>query len=64
MEQVYRGSHEYGFLKDTDTVRDLWIWFGRNRSSRFLLLISIMVVGVVTMRDTGDKSPHTIWTKL
>ena len=65
VEQVYRGSHEYGFLKDTDTVRDFMDLVRKNRSSRFPVVNQHnMVVGVVTMRDTGDKSPHTILDKV
>lgn len=65
VEQVYRGSHEYGFLKDTDTVRDFMDLVRKNRNSRFPVVNQHhMVVGVVTMRDTGDKSPHTILDKV
>ena len=55
VEQVYRASHEYGFLHDTDTVRDYLDLVRRNRSSRF---------PVVTMRDAGDKSPLTTLDKV
>ena len=62
VEQVYRGSHEYGFLKDTDTVRDFMDLVRKNHNSRFPVVNQHnMVVGVVTMRD---KSPHTILDKV
>ena len=65
VEQVYRGSHEYGFLKDTDTVRDFMDLVRKNRNSRFPVVNQHnMVVGVVTMRDASDKSPHTILDKV
>ena len=35
VEQVYRSSHEYGFLHDTDTVCDYLDLVRRNRASRF-----------------------------
>lgn len=35
VEQVYRSSHEYGFLRETDTVRDYLELVRKNRFSRF-----------------------------
>ena len=65
VEQVYRASHEYGFLHDTDTVRDYLDLVRRNRTSRFPVVNQHqMLVGVVTMRDAGDKSPLTTLDKV
>ena len=65
VEQVYRSSHEYGFLHDTDTVRDYLDLVRRNRASRFPVINQQqMLVGVVTMRDAGDKSPLTTLDKV
>lgn len=65
VEQVYRSSHEYGFLRETDTVRDYLELVRKNRFSRFPVINQHqMVVGVVTMRDAGDKSPHTNLDKI
>ncbi|MGT2846372.1 CBS-HotDog domain-containing transcription factor SpxR [Streptococcus massiliensis] len=66
--QVYRDSQSYGFLKDTDTVRDYLNLVRKNRFSRFPIINQHqVVVGVVTMRDAGDKSPdlslHQVMTK-
>ena len=65
VEQVYRSSHEYGFLRETDTVRDYLELVRKNRFSRFPVINQHqMVVGVVTMRDAGDKSPYTNLDKI
>ena len=65
VEQVYRSSHEYGFLRETDTVRDYLELVRKNRFSRFPVINQHqMVVGVVTMRDAGDKSPNTNLDKI
>ncbi|MBP2623008.1 CBS-HotDog domain-containing transcription factor SpxR [Streptococcus oricebi] len=65
VEQVYRSSHEHGFLKDTDTVRDYLDLVRKSRFSRFPIINQHqMVVGVVTMRDAGDKSPYTTLDKV
>ncbi|MBP2621798.1 hypothetical protein DHL47_10825 [Streptococcus panodentis] len=65
VEQVYRSAHEYGFLHDTDTVRDYLDLVRRNRASRFPVINQHqMLVGVVTMRDAGDKSPLTTLDKV
>ncbi len=29
VEKLYRPSHEYGFLRETDTVKDYLTWFVR-----------------------------------
>ena len=55
----------YGFLHDTDTVRDYLDLVRRNRASRFPVINQQqMLVGVVTMRDAGDKSPLTTLDKV
>ena len=60
VEQVYRPFHEYGYLSETDTVRDYLDLVRKNRFSRFPVVNQHqMVVGVVTMRDAGDKAPQT-----
>lgn len=41
VEKLYRPSHEYGFLRETDTVKDYLDLVRKNRSSRFLLSINI-----------------------
>ena len=35
VEKIYRTSHEYGFLQETDTVKDYLDLVRKNRSSRF-----------------------------
>ena len=56
VEQVYSPMHEYGFLRETDTVRDYLDLVRKSRFSRFPVVNQHqMVVGVVTMRDAGDK---------
>lgn len=35
VEKLYRPSHEYGFLRETDTVKDYLDLVRKNRSSRF-----------------------------
>lgn len=65
VEQVYRSSHDYGFLRDTDTVRDYLDLVRRNRTSRFPVINHQQIlVGVVTMRDAGDKPPQTTLDKV
>ena len=65
VEQVYRSAHEHGFLQETDTVKDYLDLVRKNRSSRFPVINQHqMVVGVVTMRDSGDKSPYTTLDKI
>ncbi len=65
VEQVYRSAHEHGFLQETDTVKDYLDLVRKNRSSRFPVINQHqMVVGVVTMRDAGDKSPYTTLDKI
>ena len=45
-------------LRETDTVKDYLDLVRKNRSSRFPVINQHqVVVGVVTMRDAGDKSP-------
>ena len=61
VEQVYRPFHEYGYLSETDTVRDYLDLVRKNRFSRFPVVNQHqMVVGVVTMRDAGDKAPRRL----
>ena len=51
VEQVYSPMHEYGFLRETDTVRDYLDLVRKSRFSRFPVVNQHqMVVGVVTMR--------------
>ncbi|MEW4353651.1 CBS-HotDog domain-containing transcription factor SpxR [Streptococcus pneumoniae] len=65
VEQVYRSAHDYGFLYQGDTVRDYLDLVRKNRNSRFPVLNDQqVVVGVVTMRDAGDKSPQTLLSKV
>ena len=65
VEKLYRPSHEYGFLRETDTVKDYLDLVRKNRSSRFPVINQHqVVVGVVTMRDAGDKSPSTTIDKV
>ena len=65
VEQVYRSAHEHGFLQETNTVKDYLDLVRKNRSSRFPVINQHqMVVGVVTMRDAGDKSPYTTLDKI
>lgn len=65
VEQVYRPFHEYGYLSETDTVRDYLDLVRKNRFSRFPVVNQHqMVVGVVTMRDAGDKAPQTTLDKV
>lgn len=65
VEKLYRPSHEYGFLRETDTVKDYLDLVRKNRSSRFPVINQHqVVVGVVTMRDSGDKSPSTTIDKV
>ena len=65
VEKIYRPSHEYGFLRETDTVKDYLDLVRKNRSSRFPVINQHqVVVGVVTMRDAGDKSPSTTIDKV
>ena len=57
--------HEYGYLSETDTVRDYLDLVRKNRFSRFPVVNQHqMVVGVVTMRDAGDKAPQTTLDKV
>ena len=50
VEKLYRPSHEYGFLRETDTVKDYLDLVRKNRSSRFPVINQHqVVVGVVTM---------------
>ena len=65
VEQVYSPMHEYGFLRETDTVRDYLDLVRKSRFSRFPVVNQHqMVVGVVTMRDAGDKAPQTTLDKV
>ena len=65
VEQVYSPMHEYGFLRETDTVRDYLDLVRKSRFSRFPVVNQHqMVVGVVTMRDAGDKTPQTTLDKV
>ena len=65
VEKLYRPSHEYGFLRETDTVKDYLDLVRKNRSSRFPVVNQHqVVVGLVTMRDAGDKSPSTTIEKV
>jgi len=52
-------------LRETDTVKDYLDLVRKNRSSRFPVINQHqVVVGVVTMRDAGDKSPSTTIDKV
>ncbi|GGE36413.1 CBS-HotDog domain-containing transcription factor SpxR [Streptococcus himalayensis] len=65
VEQVYRSAHDYGFLRQEDTVRDYLDLVRKNRNSRFPVINhQNLVVGVVTMRDAGDKSPQMPLSKV
>lgn len=60
VEQVYRSVHDYGFLREEDTVRDYLDLVRKNRTSRFPVVNANQdLVGIVTMRDAGDKPPQT-----
>ena len=64
VEKIYRTSHEYGFLHDTDTVKDYLDLVRKNRSSRFPVVNKDqVVVGIITMRDAADQSPGTTLDK-
>ena len=65
VEKLYRPCHEYGFLRENDTVKDYLDLVRKNRSSRFPVINQHqVVVGIVTMRDAGDKSPSTTIDKV
>ena len=65
VEQVYQDSQTYGYLQDTDAVRDYLNLVRKNRSSRFPVVNQHnLVVGVVTMRDAGDKSPEIMLSQI
>ena len=52
-------------MRETDTVKDYLDLVRKNRSSRFPVINQHqVVVGVVTMRDAGDKSPSTTIDKV
>ena len=64
VEKIYRTSHEYGYLHETDTVKDYLDLVRKNRSSRFPVVNKDqVVVGVMTMRDAADQSPGTTLDK-
>lgn len=65
VEKVYRPSYEYGFLRETDTVKDYLDLVKKNQVSRFPVINQHhMVVGVVTMRDTSGRPHDTILDKV
>lgn len=65
VEKIYRTSHEYGYLHETDTVKDYLDLVRKNRSSRFPVVNKDqVVVGVMTMRDAADQSPGTTLDKI
>ncbi len=64
VEKIYQTSHEYGYLYETDTVKDYLDLVRKNRSSRFPVVNKDqVVVGVMTMRDAADQSPGTTLDK-
>ncbi|MFS9092379.1 CBS-HotDog domain-containing transcription factor SpxR [Streptococcus timonensis] len=64
VEKIYQTSHEYGYLHETDTVKDYLDLVRKNRSSRFPVVNKDqVVVGVMTMRDAADQSPGTTLDK-
>lgn len=64
VEKIYQTSHEYGYLYETDTVKDYLDLVRKNRSSRFPVVNKDqVVVGVMTMRDAADQSPRTTLDK-
>ena len=64
VEKIFRTSHEYGYLRDTDTIKDYLDLVRKNRSSRFPVINKDqVVVGVMTMRDAADQSPGTTLDK-
>ena len=51
VEKIYRTSHEYGYLHETDTVKDYLDLVRKNRSSRFPVVNKDqVVVGVMTQQ--------------
>ncbi|MBM7636160.1 CBS-HotDog domain-containing transcription factor SpxR [Streptococcus saliviloxodontae] len=57
VNQVYHSAYDYGYLKDTDTVRDYQQLSKRTGNIRFPVINQHdMVVGVVTMRDVSSKA--------
>lgn len=65
VEKVYRPSYEYGFLRETDTVKDYLDLVKKNHVSRFPVINQHhMVVGVVTMRDASGRSNDMILDKV
>lgn len=65
VEKVYRPSYEYGFLRETDTVKDYLDLVKKNHVSRFPVINQHhMVVGVITMRDASGRSNDTILDKV
>ena len=64
VEKIYQTYHEYGYLYETDTVKDYLDLVRKNRSSRFPVVNKDqVVVGVMTMRDAADQSPGTTLDK-
>lgn len=64
VEKIYQTYHEYGYLYETDTVKDYLDLVRKNRSSRFPVVNKDqVVVGVMTMRDAADQSPRTTLDK-
>lgn len=64
VEKIYQTSHEYGYLHETDTVKDYLDLVRKNRSSRFPVVNKDqVVVGVMTMRDAADQLPGTTLDK-
>ena len=64
VEKIYQTSHEYGYLYETNTVKDYLDLVRKNRSSRFPVVNKDqVVVGVMTMRDAADQSPGTTLDK-
>ncbi|KXT76492.1 Cytosolic protein containing multiple CBS domain [Streptococcus sp. DD10] len=65
VEKVYRPSYDYGFLRETDTVKDYLDLVKKKHVSRFPVINQHqMVVGVVTMRDASGRSNDTILDKV
>ena len=65
VEQVYRSAHDYGFLKERDTVKDYLALVRKNRFSRYPVVNEDKsLVGVVTMRDAGHMPPETPLSKV
>ena len=61
VEQVYRASSDYGLLNENQTVGDYLRLVQENRFSRFPVVNDQQtLVGVVTMRDAGNRNQNTL----